>query len=199
MTLAQRQRRALLDLMREVGPLAPTMCDGWTVQDLAAHLWVREHMLRALPGIGWERFAGTTERLQAETLHRKGFAEILDELERPAGLMRVLDPLVNAAEYTIHHDDVLRPLGRSLELRDAEEEFLGKVVVALAAKAAMGQKYRLVVSPTIGKERSFGKGSHVVHVSGKPSDLLLHFSGRDSDVEIVADDVDAYKASVKGL
>ena len=52
MSLASRQRDSLCDLMSELGPLAPTMCDGWNVGDLAAHLWIREHKPASLPGIG---------------------------------------------------------------------------------------------------------------------------------------------------
>ena len=57
MTFAKRQRAQLLEKMRELGPFAETACEGWKTQDLAAHLWVREHKPAALPGIGLERFA----------------------------------------------------------------------------------------------------------------------------------------------
>ena len=36
--MAQRERQQLADLMASVGPDAPTLCEGWTVRDLAAHL-----------------------------------------------------------------------------------------------------------------------------------------------------------------
>ncbi len=35
------ERAALADLMAELGPDAPTLCEGWTTRDLAAHLVVR--------------------------------------------------------------------------------------------------------------------------------------------------------------
>lgn len=185
--------------MREVGPLAETACEGWQVQDLAAHLWVREHKLAALPGIGMERFADKTRRIQNEHLHKLGFERILRELERPAGLMKVLDPIVNAAEYYIHHEDVLRPRGERAMLTDADQKSLLKVALMLARKAQVGKDFRLVVTPTNGHAKSFGRGDNVVYVEGAPNELLLHFSGRDSDVVIVADDIDAYKDQIKGL
>ena len=49
--LDARERRELCDLLEEVGPDAPTLCEGWTTFDLAAHLAVRERDLRAAPGI----------------------------------------------------------------------------------------------------------------------------------------------------
>lgn len=41
--LARRERHQLCDLALQVGPDAPTLCDGWTVFDLIAHLVVREN------------------------------------------------------------------------------------------------------------------------------------------------------------
>ena len=91
MTFAQRQRAALIDLMAELGPFAPTMAGDWRVQELAAHLYIREHRLDALPGIGLDRFAALTERIQRDELHRRGFTGLLDELQRPGWIMRPLD------------------------------------------------------------------------------------------------------------
>ena len=42
-TFARRERAALCNTLRAVGPDAPTLCTGWTARDLAAHLVVREH------------------------------------------------------------------------------------------------------------------------------------------------------------
>ncbi|MFN7150135.1 MAG: maleylpyruvate isomerase N-terminal domain-containing protein, partial [Microthrixaceae bacterium] len=39
---AQIERRQLCDLFDELGPDVPTLCEGWTARDLAAHLVVRE-------------------------------------------------------------------------------------------------------------------------------------------------------------
>ena len=42
MSLASRERAQLTDLFGEVGPDAPTLCEGWDTRDLAAHLHLRE-------------------------------------------------------------------------------------------------------------------------------------------------------------
>ena len=39
----ERERRELCELLAEVGPDAPTLCEGWTTLDLASHLVLREH------------------------------------------------------------------------------------------------------------------------------------------------------------
>ena len=49
--LAQLERGRLCDLLLEVGPDAPTLCEGWTAADLAAHLVIRERKPLAAPGI----------------------------------------------------------------------------------------------------------------------------------------------------
>ncbi len=48
---AQSERAALCDMFEAVGPDVPTLCDGWTARDLAAHLVVRERRPDAALGI----------------------------------------------------------------------------------------------------------------------------------------------------
>ncbi|MGZ4563838.1 MAG: maleylpyruvate isomerase N-terminal domain-containing protein, partial [Mycobacterium sp.] len=60
-SLDARERRALCDLFDELGPSAPTLIEGWTAHDLAAHLVLRERDVVAgpclvLPG-PFQRFA----------------------------------------------------------------------------------------------------------------------------------------------
>ena len=52
MTAAQRERRALVETMRTVGPDAPTLCGDWTTRDLAAHLVDLCRVDRQQPGVG---------------------------------------------------------------------------------------------------------------------------------------------------
>lgn len=188
MTLAKRQRAALLALMEELGPFAPTLNEGWQTQDLAAHLYIREHRPAALPGIASKRFAGLTERIQNEELHTKGFPRLLEELRRPGWIMRPLDKLVNTSEYFIHHEDVLRANGRSQTLTDKDQQELWPVAKMLARKAQVALKGRVVLKRTdTGDEIALGKGNRAVYVAGLPSELLMHLSGREADVTVTAE------------
>nr|BFF25281.1 hypothetical protein GCM10025732_32460 [Glycomyces mayteni] len=63
----ERERRDLCELLAEVGPDAPTMCEGWTALDLAAHLVLREHFSR------W-----SVEKMAAEKA--KGLPALIDRL-----------------------------------------------------------------------------------------------------------------------
>lgn len=65
------ERAQLCDLFDELGPDAPTLCEGWRTTELAAHLWTREHRIDAGPGLlGRGPFAGYTARLEAKTARR---------------------------------------------------------------------------------------------------------------------------------
>ena len=60
MTAASRERAALVNTMRAVGPDAPTLCGEWTTRDLAAHLVLRERRPDAAAGILVPALAGYT-------------------------------------------------------------------------------------------------------------------------------------------
>ena len=80
------ERAALCDLFDELGPEAPTECEGWRTTELAAHLWVREHRLDAGPGLtGTGRFAGHTDRLQRNAAQRP-FADLVSDLRPESAL-----------------------------------------------------------------------------------------------------------------
>lgn len=188
MSFADRQRAALTALLEELGPFAPTRCEGWNTGDLAAHLWVREHRPDALPGIGLKQFAGHTERVQKEALHRWGYPKLVADLHSTPVWRRPVSPLMDGAEYFIHHEDVLRANDRSQDINPDEQRSLWKIVQLLARKAQLRKPYRLAVTPLgTAERRVFGKGRTTVHVAGLPSELLLHFSGRDADVTVTAE------------
>ncbi len=71
----------MCDLFVEVGPDAPTLLDGWTARDLAAHLVLRERDLLAgpclvLPG-PFQRFA---ERRRSGLAERREFGWLVGRL-----------------------------------------------------------------------------------------------------------------------
>ena len=61
---AQIERQELCDLFESVGPDHPTLCEGWTAADLAAHLVLRENSLKAfglvVPGYLAKKLAKAT-------------------------------------------------------------------------------------------------------------------------------------------
>lgn len=203
MSLAHRMRQSICDVFDRVGALAPTNCEGWEAQDLAAHLWVRERRPDTMPGIALKSFAGHTQRVQSEKLHSLGFEKLVADLRNPPLPVRVLGAPANTAEYLIHVIDVARPNGIEVPLSESEEKKLLPVAKMFARKAAMSFGGRLVVTPTPGESFSHGSGSRPVHLAGAPSEIAYFCSGRveQADVELTgeAETIEAFKASIKGL
>lgn len=188
MSFVKRQRAALTDLLDELGPFAPTRCEGWKTQDLAAHLYLREHRPAALAGIGFERFSPKTAQIQQEVLHSMDYPKLVEQIRTPGWVMRPLDKLVNTSEFFIHHEDVLRANGRSQELTLAEQRELWPLVNVMARRVQVraGDQLRLRRTDT-GEVKQIGTGERIVNLAGLPSELLLHLTGRDADVELIAD------------
>lgn len=201
MSFASRQRALLCDLMSELGPLAPTKCEGWNVGDLAAHMWVREHKPAALPGIGSQRFADRTERIQIEALHLKGFEALVKELRSPGWVMRPLDRVVNAVEFFVHHEDVLRANGRSQQISERDQAQLLRTVRVLAFRAQRTWGGQLVLAPAGSDVIRYGRGNRPVRLAGLPSELLLFLTGRESGAEITGEPstVEELREAIGGL
>lgn len=200
MSFSRSERQELCDLFDELGPDAPTLCEGWTTHDLAAHLWVREADPLAAPGIVIEPLAGLTEKRMAQAKTKLPFSELVARVRKGPARISVfalpgLDEAANAAEYFVHHEDVRRAQGDDVPPRE-----LGDDVEALCAKrlASMGRvMFRrspvgVTAVRTDGPSESlvFKPGDPSVVLRGKPSELLLFAFGRGAhaDVELVGDD-----------
>ncbi|MGH3380899.1 MAG: TIGR03085 family metal-binding protein, partial [Actinoallomurus sp.] len=110
---ARAERRELCALLAETGPDAPTLCEGWTTGDLAAHLLVRERRPDAAPGIVVPLLAGYTERVQQRVSKDNPFPHVLELLRQgpPAWspfAVPGVDAAANTAEFFVHHEDVRR-------------------------------------------------------------------------------------------
>src|SRR5690606_24092038 len=127
MTFAKSERAALCDLFDEVGPDAPTLCEGWNTHDLAAHLWIRETDPLGAPGLLVRPLAGLTERRMAETKQRWEYAELVDRLRHGPARLSVfaipgIDDAANTTEFFVHHEDVRRAGEVPLPHRELGEE-----------------------------------------------------------------------------
>src|ERR1700720_1641170 len=194
MTAAQRERSALVETMRSVGPGAPTLCGDWTTRDLAAHLVVREGRLDATPGIAIPFFAGYTDKVQRQVAASAEWDELLDKIASGPPIFspfKILDPVANMGEMFIHHEDVRRaqPGWEPRPLDDATVKALGRGLPIMA---------RLTLAKTLA---TVGRGPELT-VTGEPQEVLLFISGRDAvRLEFGGDAalVDAVRASRRGL
>jgi uncharacterized protein (TIGR03085 family) len=108
-----RERRELCDLLDELGPDQPTLCEGWTTSAMAAHLVVRERQPLAGPGILFGGpFEATTERFMHRELERHGYHGTVERVRTgpPPGPLRIgaVRYRINLIEMTTHHEDVRR-------------------------------------------------------------------------------------------
>ncbi len=194
MSFAKQERNALCDALAEVGPDAPTLCEGWTAHDLAAHVWCRENDPAAAPGMFIPALAEVTESRMEQVKRRWHFPELVEQIRRgprPISLFAVpvLDELANTTEFFVHTEDVRRPAG--LPPRDKGQDFedhvakgLNTTAKALFRKAPCG----IMLERTDRPQRLRVKaGDTTVIIVGKPSELLLFAFGRmaDADVQLV--------------
>ncbi|MBX7449445.1 TIGR03085 family protein [Mycolicibacterium sp. 3033] len=184
MTVAQRERAALVSTFRTLSPDAPTLCEGWDARELAAHLVVRERRLDAAPGILVPALAGYTDRVQKQVSAQTDWDALVDQVAEGPPLyspFKLLDPIANVAEMFIHHEDVRRaqPGWDPRPLDDQTVSALRRPV-SLMARMTLRRSPAQVILQTPQGERlaTVGRGP-TLSVIGEPGELLLFITGRD--------------------
>jgi uncharacterized protein (TIGR03085 family) len=181
-TLLRAERQELCDTLTELGPDAPTLCEGWTTADLAAHLMVREREPLAAAGIALSGPFARLNRRRMDATRAGGYQRIIDWLRAgPHGLWRLRPMIsVNVMEYFVHLEDARRANG--LEPRQLDPE------LDAALWRMLGLGARRVLRPM----RGFGvrgqtpdglravlrKGFPGVTITGPPGEILLYVMGR---------------------
>lgn len=207
-TLAAAERHELCTLMEQLGPDAPTLCEGWTTRDLAAHLVIREGRPGAAAGILLPPLAPLTARVQRSTAERP-WPELLAMVRNGPpwwSLMRLgsLGEKINGIEFFVHHEDVRR-IGRGWVQRPADSyraEALWTVLSQLARlcyrRSPVGVVLRRSDSRpdggSDGTELVARRGRRSVTVVGPPEELTLHAYGRaEAMVDIDGDSMDVQR------
>jgi len=205
MTLARDERLALCALLDQTGPDAPTLCDGWTTLDLAAHLVLREHRLDASAGIVVRPLAGYTRRVQRTLAQRESFPSLVATIRNgpprlsPAGLPGV-DERINLVEFFVHHEDVRRgsPDWPERKVTPALTEALWRRLGTarfVLHKAPVGvELVRDDIGPDPGGARvriTAKARTPVVTVTGSPAELTLWALGRTGAAQVRLDGADA--------
>ena len=186
-TASRSERAALCRLFLEAGPDAPTLCEGWTAADLAAHLVVREHNLLAGPGILLPGpFARITERAQSQTKADHPFEDLVARIQAgPPLLWSPFDALANLNEFFVHHEDVRRGNG-DITPRPANEIVGVEDALWSLMRRGAGLLARRMHGAGLDLERDTGaviharKGTSVATLSGRPGEILLFLMGRKS-------------------
>jgi len=76
-SFSREERLGLCALLDKTGPDAPTLCEGWTTGDLAAHLVLRERRPDAAAGVTGGPLAGYTARVRQRLKERIPFPDLV--------------------------------------------------------------------------------------------------------------------------
>lgn len=178
------QRLALRDLLRDLTPEEwdhPSLCEGWRVRDVAAHVIAGPQLglvstVRAMGGI-WRGYNG----LILHDGRRRGSAPVADILaqydawaEVRKGPLTVthVEPLIDAI---VHTQDVARPLGRTVQAPPEAAAVAADRVRTLASlfgTRRVFSEHRLVATDT---DWVRGKGPEV---RAPMTELLMMCTGR---------------------
>lgn len=208
MSFQQKEREKLAHLLLDVGPDAPTLCEGWATADLAAHLYLRERKPYLAGGYFLPPLEPLTESAQ-EKVKRRPYREVVEEWAAgPPVLLKPIDKAMNLSEHFIHHEDVRRGGGEVAprEFSRAVGSQLMEAAKMMGFLAVGNLDVPVVLTPpehpplTLGGKRGVAdQGDRVVRVSGDPGELLLWVSGRDA-VEVAIDghqgDIDRVKRQI---
>jgi uncharacterized protein (TIGR03085 family) len=207
MTAAKRERAALVATLREVGPHAPTLCEGWNTTDLAAHLVVRERRLDATLGIAVPFLSDYTARVQDKTARSTGWDALVDLVASGPPIyspFKLLDPVANLGEMFIHHEDVRRAVD-GWQPRVLDEAIAKQLrrQLGLMSRVMLSKLPAQVALETPAGERiaRVGRGDEIT-ITGEPQELLLFVAGRDAariHFDGDAQAVDAVRAAPRGL
>ena len=187
-----QERRNLCDVFDELGPLSPTLLEGWAAHDLAAHVVLRERDLVAgpclvLPG----RFQRFAEQRRVKLAERQDFSSLVARIRSgpPPGFFRIgwVRSFPNLNEFFVHHEDVRRANGMDPRTLTPELEaalwrnvrrgsrYLGRRLhdAGLELEWA-GTRERLRVRP----------GDPTARLTGLPGELLLYVFGRQRAAQV---------------
>ncbi len=112
MDWVRTERQGIADDLLAVGPDAPTLCEGWTARDLAAHIHLREARPDAAVGIIVGPAARWTRHVQ-EQMAAGPYDELVEKVRNGPPRLSMfsiprLEPQLNLVEFAVHREDLRR-------------------------------------------------------------------------------------------
>lgn len=200
-----REREAFAETAHDTDPDGPTLCEGWRVRDLLAHLVIRDRRPDATPGIFVPGLAVWTGAVQ-QRLARRDPAELVEIVRHgpPPYVPAAYPPMdrIDLLEYFVHHEDVRRA-GGEREPRPADPE-RDRTLWTILAMAGPSMHWRSPVGIVLRRPDGLEHRAHPglpgrgrVVITGEVGELVLHTVGRSAAVVTVdgrPDDVAAVRA-----
>jgi uncharacterized protein (TIGR03083 family) len=187
------QRRSLVDLLEDLSEQEwehPSLCRGWTVRDVAAHVALQNLPVSALPGlaVGMIRWGGPNAAIRVSACRHAELPieQIIGEIRDRIGVWRPLPGvtyLESAIDYLVHPQDIAIPVGRDVTM-PPDAAVVAADRVWTSRRMFHGRKrfagYRFVATDT---HWAAGTGPEV---TGPISALLLLLTGRPAGLARVA-------------
>ncbi len=188
----QSQREFTIKLLEKLKPdqwSAATLCAGWSVEDLAAHLVCRERSI--IGGIGLVLPAlQNLHDLRIKKLETKGRKYIVEKLQRYPWYMPAS---LNTAEFWVHNEDFLRGELKMNRKKPSNEEnaILWSSLKGLAKirKTLLRDMGNLELVNTENNEAikiNFSNTKNKTIIKGTAGELLLFFYGRRKAAKVKA-------------
>jgi uncharacterized protein (TIGR03083 family) len=181
----ESERRALADVLDTLTPeewRTPSLCGGWTVQDVVAHMTLTSRLSRLDAVLAVLAARGDINRMIDTKARERAaqyspaelaaqYRETVASERRPLGTQPA-DPLV---DVIVHGQDITRPLGRSLAMPPEHAALALHHVFGSSFYGAKKRMEGLRLVPT-DIDASFGDGDRELH--GPAGELLLVATGR---------------------
>ena len=189
-TYAAQERAQLVEALRAVPADAPTLCEGWTALDLAAHVVARERRIDSTPGLVVPALAGWTEKVRAG-IARRPYPEVIQLIaDGPpwTSLFALpgVDSAANFSEFAIHTEDVRRgrPGWSPRDLDPGEQDEIWKGLRSRGRMFFRSAPVAVVLALPDGRRQAVaGDGPHVT-LTGEPLELLLYSAGRRGAAQV---------------
>lgn len=201
--LISSERENLIELLKETPFDAPTLCEGWNAQHLAAHLLLREGKPSVAAGIALPPLAERTDRITnelAESLdNQRKYTSAIDSFAALEGPFKIrtrkpqADAAMNLIEYFVHIEDIRRAQDswEPREMPRAVQEYMWNMLLK-RAKLMAGKHFPqglILKAPGFDPaEKTIIKGKNPsiepTVLTGEPGELVLYLFGRNDHTKV---------------
>jgi len=203
--MAEAERAALADLLESLTPeqwQSPSLCEGWTVRQVAAHVIGYESLGFGSVVLLMARNGFRLSRANAARLDEvAGWSteRLVDEYRshlRPHGVTAAFGGRVGLTDCTIHHQDIRRPLGLP---RTIPDEQLRVVLDFMPRARALPAPRNMRGLRLVATDLDWSRGSGP-EVRGPGEALMVALAGRPSALAALAGDgVDVLELRLRGV
>ena len=200
--LVATERATMVQTLKDAGPDAHTLCEGWQTRHMAAHLLLRESKPSVAAGIAVPPLADRTERITCELAESldsqrkyEGAVESFANLTGPLGIRTrkpSADAAMNVIEYFVHIEDIRRaqPEWEPRKVSREQQAYMWSVLTK-RAKMMAGKHFPqglVLKAPEFSPEqKTVVKGKNPVTLTGEPGELVLYLFGRADQALVTAD------------